>query len=146
MGPNLRETSTSTSAHGQIAKILDFGLVKPLNPGSSDTVGHTLTGAVVGTPAYMSPEQRRGRVPDETWDVWALAVVAFEMLTGTHPFALSADSRSQMAISGSPDGGVEAPVLSPSAQAFFERAFAVDSARRPMSVRQFIEELEIALR
>ena len=133
------------SEHGHIAKILDFGLVKPLNPGCSDTVGHTLTGAAIGTPAYMSPEQRRGAVADETWDLWALAVVAFEMLTGTHPFAFSADSASQMPIGSSPDRCVEAPVLSPSAQAFFERAFALESSRRPMSVRQFIEELEIAL-
>ncbi|MGE5813213.1 MAG: protein kinase, partial [Acidobacteriota bacterium] len=80
------------------------------------------------------------------WDLWALAVVAFEMLTGTHPFAFSAYSASQMAIGGNLDRCVEAPVLSPSAQAFFERAFALDSSRRPMSVRQFIEELEIALR
>jgi serine/threonine-protein kinase len=133
------------SEHGQVAKILDFGLVKPLNPGSSDTVGNTLPGAAIGTPAYMSPEQRRGEMPDETWDVWALAVVAFEMLTGSHPFAFSAESPGTLAVCCSPDPSVEAPALSPSVQALFERAFALDSSRRPMSVHQLIEELEMAL-
>ena len=133
------------SEHGSIAKILDFGLVKPLNPNSTDTVGHTLPGAAIGTPAYMSPEQRRGETPDETWDLWALAVVAFEMLTGSHPFASSVGSRSEAAFGSSADPSVEAPALSPSARAFFERAFALDSSCRPRSVRQLIEELERAL-
>jgi serine/threonine-protein kinase len=41
----------------------------------------------VGTLAYMSPEQLQGGAPEPAWDVWALTVTAYEMLTGTHPFA-----------------------------------------------------------
>jgi len=44
------------SEHGPVAKILDFGLVKPLNPSATDTVAGTMPGALIGTPAYMSPE------------------------------------------------------------------------------------------
>jgi hypothetical protein len=133
------------SKHGQMAKILDFGLVKPLNPGATDTVAGTIPGAPMGTPAYMSPEQRRGEAPAETWDLWALAVVTFEMLTGTHPFAFSVDPRSEMVVAWRADQCQQASPLTPSVRAFFDRALAPDCSRRPTSVRQFMDELEKAI-
>jgi serine/threonine protein kinase len=93
----------------------------------------------------MSPEQRRGDAPAETWDLWALAVVAFEMLTGTHPFAFSVESRSEIAVGWRQDQCFEASALTPSVRAFFEHALAPDCSRRPMSIRHFIDELEKAL-
>ncbi len=60
-------------------KVLDFGLAKSLGAEG----GLTLTGTVVGTPAYMSPEQVRGSVLDVRTDVYSLAVVVYEALTGT---------------------------------------------------------------
>jgi serine/threonine protein kinase len=116
----------SRSDRGEVATILDFGLVKPIDPGVADTVAHTVPGAPVGTPAYMSPEQQRGETPDQAWDVWALAVVAFEVLTGTHPSA--------------------APAVSPAPASFFEGALSPDRSRRPVSIRQFMDGLESALR
>jgi hypothetical protein len=133
------------SEHGRVAKILDFGLAKPLNPGATDTVARTIPGALIGTPAYMSPEQLRGEAPAETWDVWALAVVAFEMLTGTHPFACSVGTRGGLVGGGSPVPCVDGSTLTPTTRIFFERAFAVDCSRRPLSVRQFIDEFAAAL-
>ena len=127
------------------AKILDFGLVKPLNPGATDTLSGTLPGALVGTPAYMSPEQLRHETPAESWDIWALAVIAFEVLTGTYPFVFADDRRSAPA---GPDcvPTVDPPAaLPPAAREFFERAFAPDRARRPASARQLIDELEVVL-
>ena len=50
-------------------------------------MSHTTGGALLGTPWYMAPEQLRGEDPDPSWDLWALAVMAFEMLSGSHPFA-----------------------------------------------------------
>jgi hypothetical protein len=133
------------SEHGPVAKILDFGLVKPLNPSATDTVDRTMPGALIGTPAYMSPEQLRGEAPAETWDVWALAVVAFEMLTGSHPFACSGEPRSALAGGCGMVSCLDASTLTATAHAFFERAFARDCSRRPVSVRQFIDELEAAI-
>ncbi|MBL8112343.1 MAG: serine/threonine protein kinase, partial [Acidobacteria bacterium] len=59
-------------------KVLDFGLAKSLGAEG----GLTLTGTVVGTPAYMSPEQVRGSVLDARTDLYSLAVVVYEALTG----------------------------------------------------------------
>ena len=75
-------------------KVLDFGLAKALDPSPTGdpsqsptlTAAATQMGVIMGTAAYMSPEQARGRVVDKRADVWAFGVVLYEMLTGTKPF------------------------------------------------------------
>ena len=77
-----------------VVKVLDFGLAKSV--GADDgTSGHTRTpgvtdlvgGIVVGTPAYMSPEQARGLPVDKRSDIWAFGCLVYEMLTGSLAFA-----------------------------------------------------------
>lgn len=67
--------------HAGIVKILDFGIAKL--EGQRDLTGD---GRVMGTVAYMAPEQARSEAVDARADIWALGVVAYEMLAGTHPF------------------------------------------------------------
>jgi serine/threonine-protein kinase len=77
-------------------KVLDFGLAKALAEESAEMTGDpshsptlpeaTQAGAIMGTAAYMSPEQARGKRVDKTTDIWAFGCVLFEMLTGRHPF------------------------------------------------------------
>jgi eukaryotic-like serine/threonine-protein kinase len=68
-----------------IAKVLDFGLAKLANPDPS--IIKTIPGMVMGTAAYMSPEQARGHDVDARTDIWSFGVVLYEMLTGKLPFA-----------------------------------------------------------
>ncbi len=76
-----------------MVKVLDFGLAKSLEPAIAlsepSTVlspSPTLAGIILGTPAYMSPEQARGKAADKRTDIWAFGCVLYEMLTGRKPF------------------------------------------------------------
>src|SRR5207237_717092 len=65
-------------------KILDFGLVARANEGAD--VRMTGAGEVLGTPAYMSPEQAAGMPVDEKTDIFSLGVILYELVTGKQPF------------------------------------------------------------
>ncbi len=67
-----------------LIKVLDFGIAKIQSARVGDVA--TRTGAVFGTPYYMSPEQIRGGQVDHRTDLWAMAVIAFECITGVRPF------------------------------------------------------------
>lgn len=83
-------TSLGLSALG-LVKVIDFGVAKAIGPVLTDKTLHTLDGHLVGTPAYMSPEQAAGRpeLVDTRADVYALGVLLYELLTGTTPLELA---------------------------------------------------------
>jgi serine/threonine protein kinase/Tfp pilus assembly protein PilF len=92
---DIKPSNIMIDDNGQI-KVLDFGLAKQLNkdyPGSSEPEAHTLlstetrSGVVLGTPAYLSPEQATGSAVDGRSDLFALGTLLYEAVTGRTPFA-----------------------------------------------------------
>ncbi|HEY5957991.1 MAG TPA: protein kinase, partial [Polyangiaceae bacterium] len=71
----------------EVAKVLDFGVAKIASPVDLNQDTYTITGSLIGTPYYMSPEQAQGnKAVDHRSDLWALGVIAFEMITAKRPF------------------------------------------------------------
>jgi serine/threonine protein kinase/Tol biopolymer transport system component len=91
---DLKPANVKIKADGTV-KVLDFGLAKALDEDSANseistsptlTAAATKAGLILGTAAYMSPEQARGKAVDRRSDVWSFGVVLFEMLAGNMPF------------------------------------------------------------
>ncbi len=121
-----------------IAKVVDFGIAKA---SSSEAQKVTKTGLVVGTPEYMSPEQLAGDTLDGRSDIYSLALVGFNMLTGTLPFpSNSAQEAMIMRLTDRPRrlDEMKPDVAWPEElQAVMDRALARDFEERYKSAAEF---------
>jgi eukaryotic-like serine/threonine-protein kinase len=111
------------------ACVTDFGLAR--SPGPHDL---TRTGMIVGTPAYLAPEQARGEPVDRRSDLYALGLLLFEMLTGDIPLQAESGAPRDLRRLGS---GVPAYL-----RAITERLLQPDPARRFQSAREVVEALD----
>ena len=126
-------------------KVLDFGLAKRVpvaeaTPSDATTDLLTTVGMVVGTPAYMSPEQILGRAIDVRSDIFSFGVVLYESLTGTHPFRKDVASDTLAAILRDtpipPSGGAD-----PAMDALFGRLLAKAPAERSQTFEEVRAEI-----
>jgi serine/threonine-protein kinase len=122
-------------ARGNVVKLLDFGLARM--SGHSESL--TRSGAVAGTPAYMSPEQALGRDIDHRSDIWSLGVVLYEMLTGTRPFVRENTPSTLLAIVQSPPAPVDGQP--PALEAVVYKCLAKDLAQRYQHAQHVADDL-----
>ncbi len=120
-------------------KVLDFGISKVGRGAAASIPGaETAAGVLLGTPEYMAPEQLRGEDVQPEWDIWALAMVAHEMLTGHRPIPAGF---------GAEPGGpfLQDEGFSDPSRSFFLGALSIDPANRPPSANAFYDGLRGAL-
>jgi Tol biopolymer transport system component/predicted Ser/Thr protein kinase len=135
-----------------LVKVLDFGLAKPLTSerntgrlGGSFAISlQTDPRMLMGTLAYLSPEQARGEKVDARTDLFSLGVVLYEMLTGARPFAGGNPADTLDAIQNAPPA--PAPDLPAALERIARRALEKDRETRYQSAEQFAEDLRHAAR
>jgi eukaryotic-like serine/threonine-protein kinase len=134
--------------HGY-AKLTDFGLAKPLAVDQfatrSRAAGDTRLGAIVGTLAYMSPEQASGKSLDARSDIFSLGVVLYELLSGRQPFAGQTELETLQRIQHQPTEPLPAD-LPPTLRMVVEKALEKDPAERYQSMQEMVLDLRRLVR
>jgi hypothetical protein len=115
------------------AFVADFGVSAALSPGDQGTTKLTVTGTVVGTPAYMSPEQATGEPVTPKSDIYSLGLVAYELLTGALPYTATTAMGWAAAHLRDPVTplAIRRPDLAPEVGRIIDRCLAKDPALRP---------------
>ena len=139
--------------HDGIVKVLDFGLAKLLEDRAREMIDHeadtralvlTDPGRVLGTPAYMSPEQARGQDLDARTDIWSLGVVLYEMVAGRAPFR--GETKSHTVVSILETEPAPLATLAPDAPAELQRivrkALTKDRDSRYQTARDLMNDLK----
>ena len=142
---DLKPANIGLSADGQV-RVLDFGLAKTFTSASDDlltTAAHSLPGAIVGTVAYMSPEQARGLPVDKRTDVWAFGCVLYELLAGRQPFQAATISDTIAAILNVEPDWSRLPASTPARlQWLVRRCLEKDATRRLHDIADARIEIE----
>ncbi len=147
---DLKPANIMIRADGSV-KLLDFGLAKALRKPSTgeddaklstETMALTQVGAVIGTAAYMSPEQARGLPVDERTDIWALGAVMYEVLAGKRPFQGSTLTEMLASVLKDEPDWEQMPSRVKRLLPIVRRALSKDLAERYASIGEMARDLE----
>ena len=140
-------------SHDGFVKILDFGLAKLIKQDSMETTASlpvmdssvTKTGMIIGTAAYMSPEQARGQTADLRSDLFSLGIVLYEMLTGINPFrrATAVDTISAILRDAPPSLVSTIKVNMPGLSELLEKTLEKEAAKRFSSAKEMEQAINI---
>jgi len=139
--------------HDGIAKVLDFGLAKLTEHWRAEEVDHdaatkalvqTEPGVVMGTTAYMSPEQARAQEVDTRTDVWSLGVVLYEMISGRPPFKgpTSSDTNAAILKTDPPALSQHVPQTPPELDRIVKKALQKDREERYQNIKDLLLDLK----
>ena len=144
---DLKPANIILTAQGH-AKVMDFGLAKRVLPSGDDltsTLTQTITeqGTVVGTLAYMSPEQARGGAVDGRSDIFSLGIILDEMISGKHPFSKPTPVETLTAVlrDNPPPVNIKPKSANPAVDHVLQKALAKNPAERYQNVTELAVDL-----